>query len=139
MVATEIGELPPDLWTLIGQPAPSVNQPDSGANGGKTVMAKRDEEGEGNGSVAPNGPSALDSSPDLSNYIQRVEEEGGEPSAADETPTAAPLVAGEEEAGEKKEGEKVDINELARQVYAHLRGQLAADKERERGRLTHNW
>lgn len=100
-------------------------------------MAKRD--GEGGTAVSPSAtpavatpPDITPSAPDLSDYIQL--EEGGEASS----PTAVPGEGGEE-TEEKKEGEEVDINELARQVYAHIRNQLIIDKERERGRLMHKW
>jgi len=144
LVPTEIGDLPPDLWTLIGQPTPAgpSTQPQA-ADVGKTVMAKR--EGEGTTAALATAPLPFPemsrlATPDPSEYIQReaVEEE-----AESRTQTTdAPLVQGGEggaEAEEKKEAEEVDINELARQVYAHIRGQLAVEKERERGRLKPNW
>jgi hypothetical protein len=132
LVPTEIGALPPDLWTLIGQPLPTMavqeTQPPAGQ---PVVMAKREGDG-----VSPMPDSPIASAPDLSDYIQL--EGGGEGGAAT---TAVPGAdgAGGEETEEKKEGEKVDINELARQVYAQLRGQLMIERERERGRLTHTW
>lgn len=127
LVPTEIGALPPDLWTLIGQQppaamAPTVDTPPPTP----TVMAKREE----------NGATAVAATPDLSEYIQL--EEGGESGAVNGATTAVPGEGGEE-TEEKKEGEEVDINELARQVYARLRGQLLIERERERGRLVDKW
>ncbi|MBX3061265.1 MAG: hypothetical protein KF770_32820 [Anaerolineae bacterium] len=138
LVPTEIGALPPDLWTIIGQPPPvtAVTEPQA-TPAHQMVMAKRD--GEGGTAVSPSAtpavatpPDITPSAPDLSDYIQL--EEGGEASG----PAAVPGEGGEE-TEEKKEGEEVDINELARQVYAHIRNQLTIDRERERGRLIHNW
>ncbi len=141
LVPTEIGALPPDLWTLIGQPLPAtaVTEPQA-TPGHQMVMAKRD--GEGTTAVSPasvqtvapvlDAPAITTPAPDLSDYIQL--EEGGEASS----PAAVPGEGGEE-TEEKKEGEEVDINELARQVYAHIRNQLTIDRERERGRLMHKW
>lgn len=134
LVPTEIGALPPDLWTIIGQPPPTtaVTGPQA-TPGHQMVMAKRD--GEGGTAVSPaTTPDTLTNTPptpDLSDYIQLAE--GGEASSP-----AAPVEGGEA-AEEKKEDEEVDINELARQVYAHIRNQLTIDRERERGRLIHKW
>lgn len=139
LVPTEIGALPPDLWTLIGQQPPvAVATETQAPPGNQTVMAKRDVEG----ATATFTASAQTEAPipdvvtvpalDFSDYIQL--EEGGEASS----PAAAPDGGGEE-TEEKKEDEEVDINELARQVYAHIRQQLTIDRERERGRLVHKW
>lgn len=141
LVPTEIGALPPDLWTLIGQPSPAIAATETQAQPGQqTVMAKRDGEGTTATFPAsvqtvtpvPDVPAITAPTPDLSDYIQL--EEGSEASS----PAVAPGEGGEVTEG-KKEGEEIDINELARQVYAHIRNQLTIDRERERGRLIHKW
>lgn len=142
LVPTEIGTLPPDLWTLIGQQPPEVTasrevmaSPEAMApappmSAGSPVVQRS---ADGVATAVPPLRDAPTSSPSvLSDYIQL--EEGEEASR----PTAAPGEGGEETA-EKKENEEIDINELARQVYAHIRNQLTIDKERERGRLIHKW
>ncbi len=135
LVPTEIGGLPPDLWTLIGQPPPAVMAPAAHPPpAAATVMAKREGDGATAVDHVPDAP--VTATPDLSEYIQL--EEGGESGTANGAVTAVPD-AGGEEAGEKKEGEEVDINELARQVYARLRGQLIIEREREHGRLQKQW
>ncbi|MFO7540340.1 MAG: hypothetical protein R6X32_20060 [Chloroflexota bacterium] len=103
LVPTEIGDLPADLWQLIGQ-----QPPDSAA--------------------APPAPAA-----NSSNYIQRQPETMG--AAVEQREESAESDTNAEDEAK----ETVDVDELARQVYAQLKQQLAADKERERGRFVSDW
>ncbi len=114
-VATEIGELPGDLWRLIGQEPPKT------AGSGTAVT-----------NTAP--PTTL-MQPDAppSATIQRAE---AEPAPAEElapAPEAPP--ASPREGGETGQAAEVDVDELARQVYGELKERMSIEWERTRGRF----
>ncbi|MCP4360643.1 MAG: hypothetical protein GY796_21760 [Chloroflexi bacterium] len=116
-VLTEIGELPADLWQLIGDQPPS-----------KTEQA----------AVAPSAvqPTAQLQPAVTHTFVQReaapapVEDSAPlSTDVADNGPTAA---EGEEESEAKKE--ELDVDDLARQVYGQVKRRLAVEWERTRGR-----
>jgi hypothetical protein len=119
-VPTEIGELPSDLWQLIGQEPPhtaptKVAPPTKPANGNGTAVVQRE--------AATQSPPT-ETSPNTE--------------APDTTLEAAAGPEGGDE--EKKTEEEIDIDELARQVYSELKYQLSIEWERIRGRHElNNW
>jgi hypothetical protein len=129
MIQTEIGDLPADLWRLIGQqppvarPSPSLTS--SPATPTQTARL-----------AAPQ--AAQVATPSSTPVVQREMASEAVGSAVGGVETAvSSLTDGEPEADQK--AQEVDIDELSRQVYAQLKRRLTAEKERERGRLTHNW
>jgi hypothetical protein len=149
LVSTEIGELPFDLWELIGQ------QPPETAVAPTTTMSQRkpatDRPPTADGPpTAPAGqrqtppqtqPAAVEAvavPPPAATYappafIQREPEAGGA------EVTAVSDSSPEEEAEADEPEAEMDVDELARQVYGRLKQRLASDRERERGRFAPHW
>lgn len=122
MVPTEIGDLPSDLWQLLGAtpPAPAASPP--AGNGGTAVQRQATT------AVRPAQPAPA--SYMAAPVVQRAEAAAPEPAPPTAEAPAATATAGEE--GEKKS--EVDIDELSRQVMQVLRRRLAVEWERSRGR-----
>ncbi len=107
-VATQIGDLPEDLWHLIGQEPPV-----SPEEGNQTQFAD----------TSLLSPTAVTSQTSI---VQREPEPTSEP----EPPEAMP----DEEGSGGKEESEIDTDKLARQVYKEIKQRLAVEWERMRGR-----
>lgn len=108
-VPTEIGELPQDLWQLIGKDPPPAPV--------KTETT-----------IAPEQHSAVpEQAANETTTIQRQPENMAEVETADPP-------APEENLDDEVEGEGVDVDELARRVYSDLKRRLSVEWERTRGR-----
>jgi hypothetical protein len=121
-VATEIGDLPGDLWRLIGAKPPAASP----------------------GQRPPAVPEVTESEPERTTavtqakiapptIIQRVESE--QTPAAELSPTTAAPPSPESEQDEAGQNEEIDINELARQVYGEIKDRMTIEWERTRGRF----
>jgi hypothetical protein len=133
LVPTEIGDLPADLWQLIGQQPPdseatAVAPPAPAAETGHPIQ--REIEETESTAVAPSPPPS-----EIHTFIQREPE--AKATAADRGMDTVEFDARSEE--EDKAETAIDVDELARQVYAQLKQQLAGEKERERGRFAPDW
>jgi hypothetical protein len=124
MVPTEIGELPSDLWQLLGAtpPAPAASAP-----AGNGAMLQRQV------TAAPQpatpAPTRQYISPAV---VQRAETTAATAARAEPAATTRAPAEGEGE-GEKKS--EVDVDELSRQVLQVIRRRLAVEWERSRGRF----
>lgn len=132
MVPTEIGDLPSDLWEILGERPPEprshghVESPGPSDVGPANGLIQRTEAG-----VAVEAPSRppLEMALGLDDFwVQRVETT---PETTAET-TAETSAAGEPET---KKAAEPDIDELARKVYAEIKQRLITEYERSRGRF----
>ena len=105
-VATQIGELPEDLWHLIGQEPPAPQKESKQTEIEDTSLLSPT-------AVTPQTP-----------IVQKEPEPTSEP----EPPKAMP----DEEGGGGEESE-IDTDQLARQVYTEIKQRLAVEWERIRG------
>ncbi|MCB8942766.1 MAG: hypothetical protein H6658_03205 [Ardenticatenaceae bacterium] len=78
MVPTEIGPLPADMWELLGEPVPTISEP-----GGSEVVARSEEEDEGN---EPTASLHMDAGVGPGEAVQRA-------IAAAEAPSSPPRAA----------------------------------------------
>ena len=108
MVKTDIGELPSDLWTMMGKEPPTPVPIGSSNGNGSSGLVQR--------TTAPTAPTADNRS-----------------SAGDEVAADSAETDGESEGDEKKKDE-IDIDELATQVYSQLKRRLAIEWERQNRR-----
>lgn len=120
LVPTEIGDLPSDLWQMLGetppQPKPAVQR---------------------TADTPPGRPAQTDPPPKLVTVefhapdIQQVGDLGGS------SRESAGSGQGDQEDSGNEEGEgEIDVAEIARQVYPEIRRRLQVDWERGRGRLS---
>lgn len=106
-VGTDIGPLPADLWQLLGRTPPS-EQAESREKAPAPIQRRTQK--------PPAGPEQVGQAP----AVQRE--------AAPEAPDSSTQAADEEEDGE------VDVDALARRVYAEIRRKLKVEQERIRPR-----
>jgi hypothetical protein len=132
MVPTEIGDLPSDLWQLLGTtpPAPVANAPTGNGSAVQRQVTAAPRPAAPMTAAAMAGGSLI-----AAPVVQRAETAATQTAAP---PTATPAPAATEAAEGEGEGEKkseVDIDELSRQVMQVLRRRLAVEWERSRGRF----
>ncbi len=109
VVDTAIGPLPGDLWKLIGEPVPRQNLAAPPVISSQQSQVSRSE-------AAPAETSTI---------LQREPEPSQAPPASSASDTAAP---GQETGGE------IDIDQLAKRVYAEVRRRLSVEWDRMRRR-----
>jgi hypothetical protein len=120
MVPTEIGDLPSDLWTLLGEkPPPPVARETPAPASATEGAVQRKTNGQ---------PVKMLTEVFRTPEIQR----------ADETPrvpaTAAEQAAEEADKGDDEQSTEVDLDALARDVYSEIKRRLQIDWERGRFR-----
>ncbi|MFO7682491.1 MAG: hypothetical protein R6X34_20835 [Chloroflexota bacterium] len=121
-VATEIGDLPGDLWRLIGAKPPTA--PPGQRSPAVSEVTEREPAQTTAVTQAKTTPPTI---------IQRVESE--QPPVADLSPTTEAPPSPESEQDEAGQNEEIDINELARQVYGEIKDRMTIEWERTRGRF----
>jgi hypothetical protein len=127
MVPTEVGELPSDLWRLIGQRPPQPPPTPIGDLGRDDAQVQREPTDVGSAIAVAERPALAEvMSQDV---VQRVESR----QAISEPTRSEPMeVEPTETQGSEQE---VDIEELARKVYSRLKTKLRIERERSRGRF----
>ena len=125
MVPTAIGDLPSDLWQILGETPPAP-----------VPTAQRSVETDPSSPAQAGPPAKLVTEEFQSPDIQRsLRDLGSSAGQLDQTRgSGQEESAGGDEGGEGEKGE-VDVNELARKVYPEIRRRLQVDWERGRGRL----
>jgi hypothetical protein len=148
MVPTEIGPLPSDLWTLLGQTPPASEPGDAFAGPPITSSPSVDsgrpaaDSGRSAESVmraiaeaerpSASAPQVTAEAPGQRLPLSRV----SQPQVSAAAPPAIQREPGPDETAEAGEAEAeagVDVDKLARQVYAEVRRRLASEWERGRG------
>jgi hypothetical protein len=140
LVATGIGPLPSDLWTLIGEPSPVVEKPEEVSRPPmQPSLAPAIQKAE-TGAARPEKnaipemgiASSRGESPASLPQVQRA----GEPDQQDEPPPATRKDTDRpaEAANPAQQPAGPDLDELARQVYADLKRRMAVELERLRRR-----
>ena len=123
MVPTAIGDLPSDLWQILGETPPAP-----------VPTAQRSVETDPSSPAQAGPPAKLVTeefqSPDIQRSLRDSESSAGQ---LDLTRDGGQEESAGEDGGDGK-GE-VDVNELARKVYPEIRRRLQVDWERGRGRL----
>ena len=125
MVPTPIGDLPSDLWQILGETPPAP-----------VPTAQRNVETDPSSPAQAGPPAKLVTEEFQSPDIQRVPAESSDSAGQSDQIQASGREgsAGGDEGGEGEKGE-VDVEKLARQVYPEIRRRLQVDWERGRGRL----
>jgi hypothetical protein len=130
-VATEIGELPSDLWRLIGAQPPTSFKQEASTPPAPTAAETINED------TKPAQPPGMPPT-----FIQRAESEqaaaeqaAAEQAAADLTPSLEAPAAPSKEGNETGQEEEVNMDELARQVYSDIKERMTIEWERTRGRF----
>jgi len=138
MIPTPIGDLPSDLWTLIGQKPPSREQPPA-TTGSPAPASRRDVQRAIAAAEAPPPRTAAGSA--AAPARQPAPPAAALPFAALPVQTRAdsgPVTAVQrQESGEAAAPAEagVDLEQLSEQVYSEIRRRLAVEWERGRGRL----
>ncbi|MFO7681814.1 MAG: hypothetical protein R6X34_17360, partial [Chloroflexota bacterium] len=130
-VATEIGDLPGDLWRLIGAKPPAM--PTARSPEQPPPLPRFPAAPEGTEREAAQTTAVTQAKAAPPTIIQRVESE--QPPAADLSPTTEAPPSPESEQDEAGQNEEIDINELARQVYGEIKDLMTIEWERTRGRF----
>jgi hypothetical protein len=130
MVPTEVGHLPSDFWRYLGEEAPRPKPSSQPVDSGVTQDQVQRETTDRGTAVATTERPSLDEaiSQDWGpTVVQRTE--------STERTRVSQQATAEAQAGEAGEGSEVDIEKLAREVYAVIKRRLTIERERGRGRF----
>jgi hypothetical protein len=123
-VATEIGELPSDLWRLIGAQPPTSFKQEASTPPAPTAAETINED------TKPTAQPVMQPERMPPTFIQRAE---SEEAAADLAPSLEAPAAPSKEGNETGQEEEVNMDELARQVYSDIKERMTIEWERTRG------
>jgi len=123
MVPTAIGDLPSDLWQILGERPPAP-----------VPATQRSVDSISSPPTLPDPPAKLVTEEFQSPDFQRTARDSGSTAGQlDLTRSGGEEDSAGEGSGDEKD--EVDVEKLARQVYPEIRRRLQVDWERGRGRL----
>lgn len=136
LVQTQIGPLPADLWSLLGQPLPAAGEQPLTPVAPEAIQHALSQPiaSAATASAPASAPRSTLSSPsaDRSVSIQRAPLPADESGTAQGEARAFVVAEGEREGPVNPSNAELDIEELTRQVYREIRRRLAVEGERLR-------
>ncbi len=124
MYSTEIGELPADLWKLIGEAPPMPSKPSP--TGDQPKAFRQSVTGPAESSQVMRATEALPNNQEFQE-ISAIQTQAETPPSTQKIDKSSPAETSHETANQD-----IDIPELARKVYSEIKARLAIEWERSR-------